>query len=285
MITIEDLKDRLGLFGISGYRDLQTEFFDIWCDYNSYSDANVEVTSNSIILDVEVVSVTTTTQYPVTIDLSSYNNLTSLKSEIESYSGWSIITYVRSEASPASLIIQPETFCLGYDNRISLYGQHSYLLTNTIDRAIDFVQDRCNRKFQQDTYTETLSGNNEYKIRLDNYPVDSISEIEKLDDDNWETVDSSSYNFDESTGTIYNKEDVWEEGFENYRVNYTGGYSEVPEALKNLTLEVAAILWNNVGNNPKVSREKIGSYQTTFINEFMTPEIEDRLNYWSRKDL
>lgn len=285
IITNQELKERLGLFGISGHRNLQTEFFDIWCDSDYYSDALVEITKDSIILDVQAVSSTTTLAYPLELSFDNFETLSDLISEIEDYNGWSTILYVREDAASSSLNIQPEVSCLGYQNRTALNGEKAFWLDKVAARASDFVEDYCNRKFEESDFTEILSGNGEKEIRVSNYPVDAISEVEIRSDDEWQSIDSGDYSVDFATGTLYKKSSTWDDGFENYRVTYTGGYSTLPEALKDLTLEIAAVMWNSVGSNPKVSREKIGSYQTTFIEGFMTDEIKSRLSYWERKDL
>ena len=283
LVTSQKIKERLGLFGLSGDRDLETEFLDIWNSDGQYENATVEVTKDSFVLNTETNAQITTPAYPKFITLSDHSTLTSLTTEIENTGHWSTVTYVRSEADPTSLKITPKTSCLGYANRVAIFGDRSYLITSIGERASDFVEEQCNRKFSTGTYTEEICGRGEDDVYVDNYPIQSISKIEEWNGDSWEEV-SFDYRFDSGSGSIVKEDGVWEEGFNNFRVEYTGGYSNIPYALEDLVLEVAALMWNKSGTDPRVSREKIGSFRTEFIEDALPPEIGRRLSYWARKD-
>lgn len=284
LITVDKLKERLDLFGISGDRELETEFFDIWSDSDVYDNATVEVNPDYLILDTEVGNVTTTLQYPQQFDLSAYSSLSDLTSAISSFGPWHVTVYVRSNAEATSIKPIEVSQCLGYQNRVGIFGSRIYLLTSVANRASDFVEEQCNRKFEETSYVEEVSGIGESNIYVDNYPIQSLSKIEHWDGTDWDEVDSDTYRFESGTGRIHLDTGVFEDGFENYRVTYDGGFSTIPFALEDLVLEIAALMWNKIGVDPRVSREKIGSYRTEYIEEFLPPELEGRLSYWERKD-
>lgn len=284
LVTVDKLKGRLDLFGISGDRELETEFFDIWSDSDYYDNATVEVDPDYLTLNIEQGDVTTTLEYPKQFELGSYTSVSDLISDIESFGPWHTILYVRADADASSVKPMLLSQCLGYQNRVAVNGSKLYQLTSTAQRASDFVEEQCNRKFEQDDHVEEISGIGEPNIYIDNYPIQSITSIEKWDGTSWDDVDSDSYRYEDGTGRIYVDSGVWANGFQNYRVSYSGGFSTIPFALEDLVLEIAALMWNKVGTDPRVSREKIGSYRTEYIEDFLPSELEGRLSYWERKD-
>lgn len=280
----ESLKRRLGLEGLNGFQSLQIEFMDIWCEGNNIVNAFVTVSKENIEIDVETDGVTTTLAYPHRFALSNYSSLSDLVSDIESYNGWTVLTYVKSTASPQSLSIQSRTDCLGYQNRIAIQGQEDYALGSLLERATSFIENQCNRIFEATSLEETYDGDGTDTLHLRNYPVSSISKIENYNDGSWGKVDSSDYRLDSTSGRVLKKSGLWSDGFNNYKVNYTAGFDPVPESLKDLVLEVAASMWYKEGGNPRVVSEKIGSYQTEYIEAALPSEIRDRISYWEKKD-
>jgi hypothetical protein len=275
---------RLGLVGLSGHRDLEIEFFEIW--YSGSGSATVAVTTDAVVIDVSLGTTTTTTSgYPTEFAFEDYETVDEITSAIESYdSDWITITYNHGSALSSSLSYTEETSCTGYTNRVALEGERNYWLGSLLDQVSDWIERWCYRHFEQDTYTEIISGNGDKKLYLQNYPVSSITSASTWDGSSWDTVSSSSYDVDEDLGILYRKAG-WTEGWDNIRVVYVAGYATIPKELQDLVCDVAAVYYFKHGRDPLLTLEKVGSYREEVAKDFLGEDLRYRLRMWMRYDV
>jgi len=120
------------------------------------------------------------------------------------------------------------------------------LLTNLAASVGAFIEGFCGRKFDEDDYVEIHSGDSGRFLYLKNYPVSAVTKIEYRNgpnsNPNWQELSADDYYLLDSR-TIA-KETKFIEGFNNYRVTYTGGYSELPAELLQVAIEMIAKKFN-----------------------------------------
>jgi hypothetical protein len=69
----------------------------------------------------------------------------------------------------------------------------------------------------------------------------------------------SDYEFNPQTGELVTGSG-WNGGYQAYRVQYTAGYSEIPEPLVQATVELAAATWQAGKSDPNLVSESLGQY-------------------------
>lgn len=120
------------------------------------------------------------------------------------------------------------------------------LLTALVASVGAFIEGYCGRKFDSDDYTEIYSGDGGRFLYLKNYPVSVVTKIEYRNGSNsspdWQELSADDYHLLDSR-TIA-KETKFINGFNNYRVTYTGGYEELPADLEQVATELVAKKFN-----------------------------------------
>lgn len=147
----------------------------------------------------------------------------------------------------------------GYDSRIAI-------AIGVVER---FVRAYCGRDraagFEEATWTEYLDGDGGETIKLREWPVSSITSVKFRESATaFGTAEaSSSYYVDPSTdnrGLVFRagglgsweveaRTACWPKGRRNIEVVYTGGYSTVPDDLKNACYELVSAWFNTSGRD------------------------------------
>lgn len=152
-----------------------------------------------------------------------------------------------------------------------------------VPAAQDAAERFCERKFDEDTYTEVTSGEGSEYLFLPNTPIESITSITYLSESGDQTVvDSDAYRFDPNTGVVWRLSGAdgwgigcrakWTEGFRNYSVVYKGGYdaggTPAPASLKAalygiIDAMLAKSPGGGLGPAPQFQSEALGDYNYT----------------------
>jgi len=104
-----------------------------------------------------------------------------------------------------------------------------------INIVSDFVAKYTKRTLKKVTYTaKTIDGHGSYYMYLDQYPIVSITSLQR-----WDTIANvvaatyvvnTDYLFDTDKGWIYLREG-WATGTQNYHITYDGGFTALPSDL------------------------------------------------------
>ena len=105
------------------------------------------------------------------------------------------------------------------------------LIQNLIDRKTEEFEQHCQLdSFFVDDYTEYYDGEGTPYLFVKNSPINSITEIASDSDWVWGTstvITSSDYRIVEKNHIVY-KDNYFNEGLQNVKVQYNAGYSVIP---------------------------------------------------------
>lgn len=192
---------------------------------------------------------------------------------------------------------------LTYSNTAS--GTVAALVDTLIDEVSAAIERYCDRTFASASFDERYSGNNGAALVLKNAPVTAISAVSYFDNAGTETtLAATEYRYDSGSGVLYrlgsslvssptgyaadaiggfgNSFDTgyvvggparfrvdspsWWYGFNNWRVQYTGGYSSTPADIQNVATEMVVTLYMDRRQSRRGSSRRVGgdsvSYRT-----------------------
>lgn len=128
--------------------------------------------------------------------------------------------------------------------------EYDKVLERQVNAVSDLIENYCRRHFEKSLYTEKLSGNGKYELRLEQYPVSAISVITV----NGTALLDAEIDFCPDNGAIY-REALWLEGRRNIEVAYEAGYvlpkddcaaspRDLPYDLEDACIELVAAKFN-----------------------------------------
>lgn len=132
------------------------------------------------------------------------------------------------------------------------------LLIRLINKGTELIESYCGRRFKGATFTsEKWDGDgSDYSVR--NFPITSVTNIQYLisdpNTDEWDTLDTSLYNFDPETGIVHYE---FSTGFQNWRITYVGGYTTIPSDLAEACVDFVTYMYNHA-NSSGVKSERLG---------------------------
>lgn len=283
LATVDEFIDHLRM----DRRDLRTDAFEIWNSDAAAATASVQVTKSALAL----VKTGGTNPATDTLAFASYATLDLLLAAVEalggaSNRGW--LTYKLCNGSSApNLYFMDAASVKGFVERSVVEIVETTRLTGILDAAAGLISRFCRRTFEETTYTgEYYSGTGATKLLLRNYPVKELASIYKVTGrtglvESTELVDADGYEVDYDAGIIW-RDLGWEAGKRNYKVTHKSGYSTIPPELKNVSLDVAAILYYSTGRDPLILVERVGPYSRQMLREALPPVIEMRLTMFRR---
>lgn len=121
------------------------------------------------------------------------------------------------------------------------------LLKLLLESAISTVESYIGRKIEKSDYNEVINGDAQREIFTKNYPINSITKISYNTGTHetpvWEDLDKVDYTYKSTTWNIYLKEHLIR-GFQNYKIEYNAGYTEVPADIQICILKLASKYYN-----------------------------------------
>ena len=176
----------------------------------------------------------------------------------------------------------------------TLYRADTTLLTNLLEAASDLVDNYCDQSFTSASATEYYDGNGLKWIIVDRAPITAITSLTITDDNDTDhTIATTDLSYDGSTGkvqfkpTVSSAYDYFLPGFQNVTIVYTAGYTTIPEAIQEATVQIARNLYaqGSTYKNPAFSAARMGEHNYTRISsqeEIMTPIVTTLLAKYRR---
>lgn len=177
------------------------------------------------------------------------------------------------------------------------------VLDRLIDCATDFIEEYCDRRFQETTYTNELyDGTGNRRLLLENYPINSSSSFTLQirgstdNEDDWSTEDTSNYFIKYEQGIVEFANKIFVKVVQHYRATYTAGYdydnaatflSDVGAAdLEFACWKLVTRYFTQRKSSGDIESESIGNYSVTFMREINEdPVIARILNKYLRPSL
>jgi len=115
-----------------------------------------------------------------------------------------------------------------------------------------------------DEYHDAVAGQRIIQVR--NTPITAISSVTEQSQETTPTTltAASGYDYNATTGRVYRRGASWSAGFQQVRVQYTGGYSTstLPDALKGALLELCGWWLDRRGGRGNTSESIDGASET-----------------------
>ena len=136
------------------------------------------------------------------------------------------------------------------------------LLSSYIDSAERVVIDYLGYDPTVNEYDEYFSGIGDYKLYLHAQPIEFVNYIEK------DGVEMDMFDLQWKGPYIYNinHKKVFERGEDNFHVQYSAGYKEIPPLIQLSVMRIAALMLEEQGGNIGVTSKSFGDNSRTFIN-------------------
>ena len=139
------------------------------------------------------------------------------------------------------------------------------LLDSLISRMSTFIEQYCNRSFDEAEHTEQYDGTlrNSGLIRLNQIPVSAIASIHDDTTRAFGTetlIEASKYVFYGDSGVVQLDHGYeFKIGYQNIKVVYTAGYATIPGDLEQATIELVAYKFQ-VRGKEGIRSEKLGRW-------------------------
>lgn len=173
------------------------------------------------------------------------------------------------------------------------------VLEYMVNSVTDFIENYCDRRFKETTYTnEEYDGNGTKKLLLKQYPVDTagtltLAQRDSIDNNSsWTTIDSEDY-FVKANGLIEYANGFFHKYPLHYRMTYTAGYDYDNAASYLSDVGAGDLEWacwelvRNAFENRKtpdnVKSESLADYSITYMDITMTNgRIKEVLDKYKR---
>lgn len=165
------------------------------------------------------------------------------------------------------------------------------VIEDFINRASIWANNYTGRLLLSRTNTEKFDGDGTNSLQLNNYPISSVVYLREDplrvfgSDTN---IESEDYFYDDNNGTIYLKNTVFQKGTKTVYVVYIGGYTTVPESIKEAVLLYVGSAYRREYADQRfgVSSETVGDRTTTYATADIPPKAKALLDrYVSNKVL
>ena len=185
-----------------------------------------------------------------------------------------------------------------------LSSTQNTVLDRIIDTATEYIENYCDRRFQQTVYTnEVYDGDGSRYLMLKNYPVNSASTftLSRRDsvgnEDDWSTIDTEDYFVHYNEGIVeYIKGLKFQNAPKRYRITYTAGFNfdnsstfladteagDVEYAM----WRICSASWQRRKGDVGVISERLGDYSVEYSKGvFESPEIKEVLDKYARMNI
>ena len=151
------------------------------------------------------------------------------------------------------------------------------LLDDLIDYASERLESHCARRFASEALTEYIDGPGTRQVVLSRRPVTELTSV-RVDSDREfaaETeIDSSELVLHAESGLIERDGAVFPSGASNVRVQYTAGYSGVPDDVEAAAIKLAAAWYAHARSGADgLTRETLGGYTARYGHAPLPAEV------------
>lgn len=161
-------------------------------------------------------------------------------------------------------------------------------IVNLIPGAQSLIEEYCRRIFEKTQVTEYHHGGAN-RILIKRYPI--VSNPAPIVWEDWDRgygtdtiVDEDDYFIDYDNGIFFFDYSL-EKGYGSIKITYTGGYTTIPEAIKQACIELVArkIRIGPSGDTGVIGRGMPGGTNVTFSTEELLPETKLALDLFKRE--
>lgn len=172
-------------------------------------------------------------------------------------------------------------------------SSHDSLFSSLADRVTAYFGSWCNRIFESATYTDAeYDGTGLDTFIVKNPPVTAVTSIKVATDRDFAAataLDSARYVFDDAgvislvpTGSVTSivlggVPGVWPAGKRNIQITYTGGFTVIPDDLKEAAILMISA-WMNRRRRAGILSTTIGSETVTFQQKDIPDEVRSILS-------
>jgi len=135
------------------------------------------------------------------------------------------------------------------------------LITRTINRVSQQIENYCGRVFKAADYTEDINGTDTDELLLKQRPVNSITSLQyraaNINRDNFITLDAETYFLDANPGILkllFRATGHWN----RYRVTYNAGYTTIPSDLAEAACSLVCYFIQNADSGVGVKTKMEG---------------------------
>lgn len=156
-------------------------------------------------------------------------------------------------------------------------------LQELLEAATKVVQNYTSRDLVRTAYTDQFHhGNGTRSIELCQYPLITLTAVKVVDgNETEESFTGSIFRTELESGIIVFKPSetgVFLNGFENLKITYTAGYTEIPDDLQHVTILMAIRLLDMQTFGTDMKRRKLGDYEEErFKGELISDPIRQLL--------
>lgn len=154
------------------------------------------------------------------------------------------------------------------------------LLQRLVSAASDYIQAWLNRDLPQQTYTSYRDGHDGTRMMFRNYPVTAVLGV-KVDN---LTIPAS---VNGTNGYVFTDTSIaligyrFTRGMQNVYLNYTAGYTAIPNEIEQACIELVALRYKDRDRIGLVSKELAGE-SVTFSQKEFSDSVESTLKQYRR---
>jgi len=159
-------------------------------------------------------------------------------------------------------------------------------LQKCINESVKDIESYCNRSLTAGEYTEYINGNGKNEIFLNAHPVFSISSIKYLYNNSFVDLLNSPDTIEDSAIVISNslillKYYTFPKGRKNIEVVFDGGFTDAPDDLKGVCIEMSALKFFN---SPLSGQSQLGLSNKNFNSTTSEGKsFKDMIPEWHKK--
>ena len=146
-----------------------------------------------------------------------------------------------------------------------------------VDAAMEMVKDYLGYDPEQQTYTQTIKGDDGYLAALQAMPVGSIT---ALTIDGVES-DPASLEVDNMNYVCFKDNSVFQKD-SRFVITFTAGWQNVPEIIRTTALQIASLLWESAGGNLAVSSTSFADTGSRVFNNFTSDRFLKQIAKYKR---
>lgn len=157
-----------------------------------------------------------------------------------------------------------------------LDDQAKSYVTSLIESCTTSIERYCNRVFAAATYAEVFDGDGSDYLIVKNRPINSLTSIVFKGSTDTTYLQSNGY-FDYNslsgeirwrtytiTSSVFDYYGFFPRGFQNIVVNYNGGFTTIPEDVKEICAQMVMEIFSRVDAPLQVEQEKINNHYVSF---------------------
>ena len=130
---------------------------------------------------------------------------------------------------------------------------------------------------EQKSYVSTIRADGGALLELEAWPVSTITALEK----DGVAIDPTSVEVEKKCYICFKDNSVFSKG-SKYTVSYTAGYETVPEVIRQVALQIAALFWESAGGNLAVSSTSYESSGTRVFNNFQADRFLKQIQMYKK---